>query len=694
MTPAFDAGHLALVRESLVAVVNEMRANVIRASYSSIIYEGHDFSCALVAADGRLVAQGADDNPIHIFAVPYSAAEIVRAFGDDINEGDIFLHNDPYTGGTHLNDVLMLHPVFCGGRLAMFTATRCHWGDVGGMTPGSLSGRVREIYQEGMRITPTRIASRGTLNEAFLTLLFDNMRIRHEREGDFKTMLGTSRKAVAHVERLFERFGGDALLAAVEQLVSGAEAHMRERIAAVPDGTWHAQGWLDNNGHDDRPLKGCLTLTIKGDRLIADFTGSSPQTPGPVNVGPAMAFNAVASVVKSFLDPTTPVNHGSFNPLTIVNPAGSFLNATLPAPCGGMVECRALMVGLTVAALGQAVPTAIAGDLKGGANHMYISGTHPEHGGLFLLYEYPAGGTGATCDTDGVHAVRAFPEGDFNAVQSAEVLESQSPLRVEYYGLREGSCGDGEHRGGLGLRRDIRVLVETANLSVLADKNVLPPFGVNGGCSGAANRFVVVRDGEEREPSPMPGKVGGYALERGDVVRIETAGGGGHGDPLRREPSLVASDVADGVIDARQAHERYGVVLSAAKNPGRNISGKKFPGPGWSGEGTIDESATDRLRTDIAARRVRLELALDEAPADAGDPREWLRLGHAAAGRLSASDGDLVELVPAGAGASVRAWARVDGDQRLALVSAAVLEALGAQVRDVIEIRTVARCPQ
>jgi N-methylhydantoinase B len=166
-----DIGRLELVRESLVAVVNEMRANVIRSSFSSIIYEGHDFSCGIVAADGRLVAQSLDDNPIHIFAVPYSTAEVVRRFGDDIGDGDIFLHNDPYTGGTHLNDVLMLYPVFHAGRLALFTAVRCHWGDVGGMTAGSLSGRVREIYQEGLRIVPTRICERGRMNEAFLDLL-------------------------------------------------------------------------------------------------------------------------------------------------------------------------------------------------------------------------------------------------------------------------------------------------------------------------------------------------------------------------------------------------------------------------------------------------------------------------------------------------------------------------------------------
>ena len=225
-------------------------------------------------------------------------------------------------------------------------------------------------------------------------------------------------------------------------------------------------------------------------------------------------------------------------------PPGSFLNATLPAPCGGMVECRAVMIAAMVSALGQAVPEKLVGDLKGGANHVYISGPRPIRGGgssgLFLLYEYPAGGTGATREGDGNHVVRAYPEGDFNVVQAAEIAEMQCPVRIEQYGLREDSSGDGEHRGGCGMRRDIRVLVDGASLSVLADHAVIPPFGVAGGRSGAANRFVVIRDGETIEPSPVPGKVGGFKLKAGDIVRLESSGGGGHGDPVRRDPEAVA----------------------------------------------------------------------------------------------------------------------------------------------------------
>src|ERR1043166_8606140 len=597
-----ELGRLELIRESLVAVVNEMRANVIHSSYSSIIYEGHDFSCALVAADGRLVAQGLDDNPIHIFAVPYSTAEVLKVFGSDIGEGDIFLHNDPYTGGTHLNDVLMLYPVFHQGRLALFTATRCHWGDVGGMTPGSLSGRVREIYQEGMRIVPTRICERGRMNQAFLDLLFANMRMNHERKGDFNTMLGTSYKAAEHVQRLFRRFGGPALLDSIEQLIARAEAVMRQQIRQVPDGIYYAEGYLDSDGQGPHPLVGRLKITVDGERIITDFSGSSPQIMGPTNAGPAMAFNAVASIVKSYLDPHTPVNHGSFNPLQIINPPGSFLNATLPAPCGGMVECRALMAGLVVSALGQALPDKLVGDLKGTANHIYLSGPHASHGGMFLLYEYPAGGTGATKSTDGNHSARAFPEGDFNAVQAVEIVESQCPVQIEHYSIRDGSCGDGEFRGGCGMHREMRVLVDGVSLSVLADKNIIPPFGVAAGMSGAANSFVVVRDGEVIQPSPGPGQVGAFPLRRGDILRIKSAGGGGYGDPLKRDPERVLADCALGYLSVGQARGRYGVVIA----------------PG----GSVDHKATADERVRLLAQRVTAVLQLAEADSYDGARRQ------------------------------------------------------------------------
>ena len=661
---------LELIRESLIAVVNEMRANIIHSSYAAIIYEGHDFSCALMSADGRQVAQGLADHPIHIFAVPYSTRQVVEAFKGDINEGDLFLHNDPYTGGTHLNDVLMLHPVFLDGRLAMFAAIRCHWNDVGGMTPGSLSGRVKEVIQEGIRIPPTRICERGRMNQGLLDLIFNNMRTPEERRGDFNAMLGTGRKAAEHIGRLFRRFGGQPLLDGIEELIARSERQMRARIAECPDGDYYAEGFIESDGSNPDPLVVRLKLTVRGDEIVADFTGTSAQTNGPTNCGPAMAFNAVGTIVKAFLDPRTPINHGSFNPIRVIAPERSFINARETAPCGGMAEVKFLIDSVAAAAMGQVVPGMMVGDLKGGANHVHIAG--PRDGGTWIHYEWPAGGTGATDGLDGNNAVRSYNEGDFNSIQSVETVESQYPLRVERCEIREGSCGDGRFRGGFGLRRDVRILGETAMLSVLSEKNVIPPYGVAGGANGAANRFVVVRDGKTVQPSDVPGKVSGFALRHGDVVREETAGGGGYGDPLARDPARVAEDVRQGYLSRAQAKKRYGVVLR--------------------GSGRVDTDATMAERASLAAMRVRASVQVANEDEYDG-PRRRFALSHALATRLGIADGGLVELLT-GRATPVRGWAKLTGGASDAVtVGPESLRLIGAAPGEAVEIRVVRATP-
>ncbi len=671
-----DLVTLELIRESLIAVVNEMRANIIHSSYAPIIYEGHDFSCALMAADGRQVAQGLADHPLHIFAVPYSTRQVVEAFRDDIHEGDLFLHNDPYTGGTHLNDVLLLHPVFFEGRLTMFAAIRCHWNDVGGMTPGSLSGRVREIYQEGIRITPTRICERGRMNQGVLDILFNNMRTPEERMGDFNAMLGTGRKAAEHMARLFRRFGGTVLLDGVEELIRRSEARMRARIRDCPDGDTFAEGYIESDGTNPDPLVVRLKLTVAGDEIMADFTGTSPQTNGPTNCGPAMALNAVGTIVKAFLDPSTPINHGSFHPITVIAPEKSFINARETAPCGGMAEVKFLIDSVVAAAMGRVVPEMAVGDLKGGANHIHIAGPR-DGGGTYIHYEWPAAGTGASKGVDGNNAVRSYNEGDFNSIQSVEAVESQYPLRVERCELREGACGDGEYRGGFGLRRDIRILADTAMLSVLSEKNVIPPYGVAGGGNGAANSFTVIRDGETIQPSDVPGKVSGFALRRQDVVCEQTAGGGGWGDPLARDPGRVAEDVRQGYLTGGQALGRYGVVIA--------------------GDGAVDGPATAAARAEIAASRISLTLeAANEEMFDG--PRRRFLLPRRVAERLGIGEGDLVELLSATAPAPVRGWARIAedggaGGGGAVIVGVSSLALLAGRPGDSVELRAVHPAP-
>jgi len=664
-----DLVQLELIRESLIAVVNEMRANIIHSSYAPIIYEGHDFSCALMSADGRQVAQGLADHPIHIFAVPYSTQEVIAKFKDDINEGDLFLHNDPYTGGTHLNDVLMLQPIFFGDKLGMFAAMRCHWNDVGGMTPGSLSGRVNEIIQEGIRIEPTKICDRGVVNEPFMNLLFNNMRARSERLGDYNAMVGTGRKAQEHLQRLFKRFG-EGLLGGVEELIARSERQLRAKIGERADGDYFAEGYIESDGTNPDPLVVKLKLTVKGDEIIADFAGTSFQTNGPTNCGPAMALNAVGTIVKSFLDPKTPINQGSFNPITVISEPSTFINARNDAPCGGMAECKFLIDSVVASAMGKVAPEMTVGDLKGGANHIIISGSDPR-GSNYIHYEWPAGGTGASDGTDGSNAVRSYNEGDFNSIQSVEMVEAQFPLRIERCEIRESACGDGEFRGGFGLRRDVKILGATGALSVLSEKNVIPPYGVEGGSNGAANSFTVIRDGEVTQPSPVPGKVSGFPLKTGDVVREETAGGGGYGDPLKRTPELVIADVSEGYLTVGEAAHRYGVIMKGD---------------------SVDAAATEAKRAELSQIRITVAVELSNEEMTDGPRRQFL-VPKALATSLNVADGDLIEIVT-GRGSPLRAWALLGEGGENIVVSASSLDILGVTPGDQVGVRAARPHPE
>jgi N-methylhydantoinase B len=642
-------GELELLRESLVAVVSEMRANVIHASFSSIIYEGRDFSCGLLTHDGRLLAQSLDDNPIHIFAVPYSAREIIRRYGSDITPGDVFLHNDPYTGGTHLNDILAIEPIFAGHKLLAFAAVRAHWGDVGGMTAGSISGRATEIFQEGVRIPPIRVAKDGTLNQEIMDLLFANMRVPTERVGDFNTMVGASRKAAEHVGRLVRRFGESSVLFGIETLIANAEMVMRQKIRSCTNGEYCTEGYIESNGQTDEPLVARLRLTVLDDTVHVNFWDASPQTAGPTNVGPAMAINSAGTILKAFLDPAASMNHGSFQPIVVTTPERTFINARPPVACGGSVEVKVLLDALIAGALGQAVPEKMVGDLKGGGNHIYLSGQSSGTGyrRFFLFYEYPAGGTGATARGDGGDATRTYTEGDFNTFGSAEVIEGEMPLVVEQVSIRTGSHGHGMYRGGCGIVRDIRILEDNTSLSVLTDKAIIPPYGVGGAHAGKGNSFRVFRNNAVVETSPIPGKIAGFRLNAGDLVRMETSGGGGYGNPLQRAPEFVARDVALGYTDRATADHHYGVVVG--------------------NDGTIDETATARQRAALTGKAIWV--VVGDTPNDHYQgARRLFVISSTLADALAVHNGALCELVNP-RGPSLRGWVSVaePGDERLPL---------------------------
>ncbi|MBI4271280.1 MAG: hydantoinase B/oxoprolinase family protein [Candidatus Rokubacteria bacterium] len=666
---------LEVLREAFVSIVREMRVTLVRTAYSSILYEGEDFSCVLMDAGAQIVAMSkGQDHPLHIVPIGWSVKAVQEKFGADIRPGDIFLHNDPYTGGTHLNDVAMIYPLFAPGggpdrddALFVFPVVRAHWGDVGGMSPGSLSGGATEIFQEGMRIPPIRIVERGRANQAALDLIFANMRGTRERQGDFNAMIGTCRKAAERIEALAARYGPATVRAAVVELMDRAEGRMRRAIRALRDGEYLYEAHLESGQQRLEPLTVRARVSVAGETITVDLTGTSPQTAGPTNVGPAMAPTGAFTIVKAFLDPGADVNSGAFRPLTVITPPGTIVNANPPAPCGGMVEVKYCVESAVMGALAQALDGEVTGDLKGGGNHCYIGGRDPRTGETFIFYEYPAGGTGAFHGGDGSNTVRAWTESDMTTLQPIEAVEQLYPVRIERTALREDSGGPGQWRGGLGLVREVRVHAPATQLSVLAEKAVLPPFGVCGGASGAPNRFYVRRDGRAVEPSSLPGKVGGFPLVSADVVLMESSGGGGFGDPLARDPALVVADVAEGYVTPGAAERIYGVV--------------------WRGD-AIDRDATLTRRAALRAGRPRVRLAAGQGLETARG--RAIRLDADTASRLGVAAGAVVELVNP-RGAPLRAWVADvrAGDGQRAEVAPVALRMLALGEGAEVEIRAV-----
>lgn len=627
-----DPVTLEVIQESMISIVREMRANLIATAYSSVIHEAHDFSCVLVDGQGQIIAM-AEDNPSHIFPVPWSVRAMNEHFAGDINPGDVFLHNDPYTGGTHLNDIAMIYPVFTDGIPALFPVVRAHWSDVGGTTPGSISGKNTEILHDGVRIPILKVANRGKLNDSVLDLLVANMRLPRERRGDFLSTWGTCQVAERRIQELSARYGLQTLQEAMKRLLDRADRRMRQRIKSLPDGEYVYEHYLDPARVDSEPVRTRVRLKIENDQMVVDFAGSSPQTSTSFNSGAAVATTGAFIVLKAFLDPGEPINHGNFRAIEMKVPEGCFLNAKYPASCAGASEVRNAATSAMLGVMDQVMPELMAGDIKGTANHVYIGGTK-RSGEPFIFYEYPAAGTGGSPDADGSNALRNFSEGDFSSIQPAEAVEQETPLLIERCEVRTDSCGGGVSRGGYGMRRDIRLMSDRGTLSISSNKNVLPPFGVNAGLPGASNDFFVIRNGKEIAPSENPGKVSGFALLRDDVVSIRTSGGGGWGEALDRDPRKVLADVEDGYLTIKAANEEFGVVIENSK---------------------LSVAKTAALRKRI--RKARPRLVLQTFPETHTDERRYCELAPSVMKQLRVKEGAALE-IETPHGPVLRVWAR------------------------------------
>ncbi len=654
---AVDPITLEVVCEGLIAIVREMRATVIRASYSPVIWDMDDFSCALFDPLGQMIAQS-EDHPGHVLPMPWSVRCAMEDFEGDLRPGDVILLNDSYRGGTHLNDVTMLYPLFDGDELIIFPAVRAHWSDVGGGAPGSYSGLNTNIYQEGVRIPPIKIVEEGRLNRAAMALLLNNMRLPEDRRGDFNASLGACRIAESRIRRLLAKYGRKTVLDCITLNLDRSERRLRARIATLPRGEYVYEDYLEfyqEGGFD--PVLMRLTLTIAGDEIVADFAGSSPQVPGVVNSTLATTGAGVLVAVKAVLDPEGPINHGTFRPIRLQAPEASIVDVKLDAPAGAHGEVRKRAVSVMLGALAQVVPELVSGDLCGTSFPNAMGGRDERRQRDYVYYEAPAGGNGAFLEGDGASAWGNIDFGNVRTIQSAEALESGMPLHVERSELRCDSGGEGTTRGGLGLRRELRLLEGESRYSVLSDRAVLPPFGVAGAGPAAPVKVSLRRDGAEVDFA-TPGKVTGVAIRAGDIVVMQSAGGGGYGDPLAREPDRVRDDVLAGYVSPERARLGYGVVLAPS--------------------GEVDVAATQAERARLATARRRFPVTADER-----DPYEGrlgrhrvLRVAPAMAADLGLAAGDLIELRGRHP-APLRAWLRFEADAHEGQVA---LDAFGRRI--------------
>jgi len=523
--PTVDPVELAIFRSAVHSVAEEMGAALRRTALSPNIKERRDYSCAIFDSEARVIAMGAH-MPVHLGSMPMSVEAAVAA--TRFVPGDIVVLNDPYAGGTHLPDITMVLPVFLPGaeKPEFFVSSRAHHADVGGAFPGSM-GPAREIYQEGIRIPPVRIVRGGAVEKEMLDLILLNVRTRQEREGDLAAQIGACRVGERRMVELVEKYGADQLRVLTDELLGYSERLVRAELRRMPAGVFAAEDWLDDDGVDTRPIRIAVKISIDPEAaaMVADFSGSSAQVAGAVNAVLAITLSACFYVLRCQLGPDAPATAGILRPLTLVTGKGSIVDARPPAPvAGGNVETSQRIVDVLMRALAQAAPDRVPAASAGTMSNLTIGGIDPRTGLPFTYYETAAGGMGARPGIDGISGVQTHMTNSLNT--PIEALEYAYPFRVRRYSYRQGSGGAGKFRGGDGLVREIELLAP-AQVTLLAERRKYRPWALQGGAEGSPGRATVTKaqTGEETE---LPGKCSVY-LGAGDVLRIETPGGGGWG---------------------------------------------------------------------------------------------------------------------------------------------------------------------
>jgi len=536
-----DRVTLEVIGAALLSIAEEMGTALIKSSYSTNIKERQDCSTAIFDARGEVIAQ-AEHIPMHLGSLLGVVQEILARYpASALAPGDVFISNDPYTGGgTHLPDINLISPVFADGVLFGFVANIAHHAD-------RSADRIRTIWDEGLRITPIRLAEAGRIREDVMELLLANFALPDQRRGDFRAQIAANRLGERRLTELIGRYGALTVRAACEASLAYGERKIRAAIASLPDGVWRYADAMDDDGVTPNPIPIVATITKRGNALALDFSGSGPQCAGDINVVYFALLATVYYALKAVLDPTIPANGGFYRAITVTAPEGSIVNARPPAPVAWRTQTCQRIADVVLGALAQVVPERVPAAGNGANCAMVFSGTDPSTGKLYVYLETLAGGAGATETGDGLDAVQVHVTNTSNL--PVEALESEYPLLVAEYALVEGSGGAGRHRGGLGLRRTIEVLGHEARFLGTTERARLAPWGLFGGQPGGRARLVLDPGGpNERD---LPPKVWGYPLKPGDRVSIETPGAGGYGPPEERAVEQRQEDERDGISRGR-----------------------------------------------------------------------------------------------------------------------------------------------
>jgi N-methylhydantoinase B len=543
-----DPVELEIFKNLFHSIAEEMGAALRRTAFSPNIKERRDYSCAVFDGTGRVIAMG-DHMPVHLGSMPMSVSAAIAAH--EMALGDVVMLNDPFRGGTHLPDITLVAPAYVwrgpdlrgsrrgprprrtGNHPDFYVASRAHHADVGGAFAGSM-GLCREIYQEGLRIPPVRIMRAGVMDRDVLALLLNNVRTPEEREGDLGAQIAACHTGARRLAEVCARYGIDRAKRAARELLAYSEELMRAFLLQVPPGRYRAEDFLDNDGISDKPVKIAVTVSVESGKMrgrrpahpvvTVDFAGSDPQVEGSVNAVEAITYSACFYVFRCLLAEDVPATAGLMRPIQVIAPEGTIVNARPPAAvAGGNVETSQRIVDVLLRALAQAIPDRIPAAASGTMNNLTIGGIDPRTGEPFAYYETIAGGMGARPTKPGVSGVHTHMTNSLNT--PAEALEYAYPLRVRRYSLRPGSGGAGEHRGGDGIIREIEVLTD-CEVTLLADRRTLGPWGLAGGKAGSPGKASVIRNRGSIEE--MPGKFS-TRLKKGERIRIASPGGGGWG---------------------------------------------------------------------------------------------------------------------------------------------------------------------